>query len=246
MVGLGVGALLLALKMYPSEPAGLAAPPFTSIIVTGPPLADMQYSVDQGRSAISEVSLDFQLRTPIRRPARAFEKLEVDLPPGPAFLHCDFPVCMYSGGLADRHTKLYFDSGGHAAITFGINARSFNVASNGVNASVAFPDITYHISPSYPRSHRGAVLHLIYRVSSADNYDWSALPPINAYHVPESVIEWDSPLSIGHNPGRVAVGINYGHQASNNTKTFIAGALIALAGAAGIVAVQELFHIFFD
>ena len=46
----------------------------------------------------------------------------------------------------------------------------------------------------------------------------------------------------GRIPGRAAVGINHAEQTTDDNKTFVAGALIGLAGGALLSAVQEALH----
>lgn len=139
----------------------------------------------------------------------------------------------------DRTAK--FRSHERADLTFLVRARNFNLAANGVNASVAIPDIDYRISSRHAWSYITPAFIAIYGLSSSSSYDWSTSPP-TVISDSKSSIAWDHPLTIGENAGRGAVGINYGRQASNNTKMFIAGVLVGLAVGAMLAAVYELMH----
>jgi hypothetical protein len=57
-----------------------------------------------------------------------------------------------------------------------------------------------------------------------------------------SEVLWSEPLASGVIQGAAAVGINHANEAKDNYETFIAGALIALAGGALLAAVQEWLH----
>jgi hypothetical protein len=119
-----------------------------------------------------------------------------------------------------------------------VQAHHFGVTSDGVTAAAAIPEITFTGS-------KGAGLIAAYRIQSASSYDWSSYPP---FTLTNSGAVWHEAVLPGsiYNPadtaGRVASGINHTAQANNDTKTFIAGALLGLAGGALLSAVQEALH----
>ena len=119
-----------------------------------------------------------------------------------------------------------------------MKAPNFGVASNGVTVAAAIPEIAFTGS-------KGANLIATYHIPSADNYDWSSDPPSTLSNSGAAWTEAVLPGSIynsGDTAGRVASGINHTAQANDDTKTFIAGALLGLAGGALLSAVQEALH----
>ena len=79
------------------------------------------------------------------------------------------------------------------------------------------------------------------------SYDWSSFPTsaINNSDAAWTIATTSSVSgrqAVASTPGRVAVGINHARQASDNDKTFVAGALLGLAGGAILSAVQEALH----
>jgi hypothetical protein len=246
LAGVGVVLFLAAVREYPSTPARLSTPPHPSLEVDGAPLAVLEYSVNQVQPNIAEVGV--VISTPIRRPTRAVESVEIDLPSGATLLRCLTPGCKdLATGSHSIWVRQHFDRFGDVSLTIRVRARSLNVASNGINASVAIPSIFYHIWSSYPKHRhykmdkKDEQMNLTdeYRFSSPTSYDWSASPPYSIIH---SRIRWIGHFAIGYNPERIVVGINYARQANDNRKTFIAGALLGLAGGAILSAIQELLH----
>jgi hypothetical protein len=78
-----------------------------------------------------------------------------------------------------------------------------------------------------------------------DSYDWSSDPPATLSNSGAAWTEAALPGRIydcGERAGRVASGINHTAQANDDTKTFIAGALLGLAGGALLSAVQDALH----
>jgi hypothetical protein len=234
LFGLGVVLFLLAVWEYPSTPPRLSTPPFTRVFIDAPPISDLGYAVAQAGPTITTMAVTFSLSGK-HPPAHAAAGLDVILPSGAIFLQCPtppagvrYPPCRGSSWLA----AVPFDSKGKVELYFAVKARSFNLAVNGVNASVAIPEIKYI-------GHGPAKLRAIYKFPSPSSYDWSFSPP---FMILKNAIEWDQVITSGDNMGRVAVGTNYARQASDDNKTFIAGALLGLAGGAILSAVQELLH----
>ena len=112
---------------------------------------------------------------------------------------------------------------------FSMSARNSGVLFNGVTASATIPTVFYH-GTGKPG------LATTFYVPSASSYDWSSFPPVAANN---STAAWLVKRVGSNTPGRVAIGFNYARQASDSNKTFIAGALLGLAGGAILSAVQE-------
>jgi hypothetical protein len=118
-------------------------------------------------------------------------------------------------------------------VTFLIRAHDFGYVSDGINASAAIPAVTYlgQGSPLLETAY--------YDATAVTSYDWSALQP--EFENGTTAL-WDEPLVSGATQGRIAVGIDHANETKDNDKTFIAGALIGLAGGALLSAVQEALH----
>lgn len=128
--------------------------------------------------------------------------------------------------------------GATATATFLTKASGVLPAANGLTASAALPQAFYNCPETDPQC-PAPTLETHYDVPSAASYDWSSVP---YQHVTATSITWAEQLAGGSASGRVAVGINAGNQSWNDTRTFLAGALIGLAGGALIAAVQERLH----
>jgi hypothetical protein len=121
-------------------------------------------------------------------------------------------------------------SGGfHAEANFSMNPYHAGLAYNGLTASAAFPEVLL----SAPRA--DTVLLAAYDLPSGYSYDWSPSPPL-----PGSGSEWDIHLTSAFTEGQMLSGTNYAAEDAANFRTFMAGALVALAGAAFLSAFQEV------
>jgi hypothetical protein len=78
-----------------------------------------------------------------------------------------------------------------------------------------------------------------YNISSASSYDWSAFPTLFAN---STYAMWDEQVPASMADGKAAIGVDHANQAKDANMTFIAGALLGLAGAAFLVAIQETLH----
>ncbi len=118
---------------------------------------------------------------------------------------------------------------GIATADFFVKAHSFGVASNGITASAAIPEVTYQ-GPGQP------MLVVTYDIPSAASYDWSSFPTAS---VNNSTASWVEDLTNGDTGARAAVGISPSGQATHDTETLLAGTLLGLAGGAILSAIQE-------
>ena len=123
-----------------------------------------------------------------------------------------------------------------ATAYFYVRASSFGVFSNGADAFAAIPEVVY-IRKAIPVGTPELVA--AYDLPSASSYDWSADPPVSATN---SHAIWEEPVSRGTMAWVEAAGIDQAAQASDNFMSFLAGALLALGGAAILAAVIEAVH----
>jgi hypothetical protein len=124
---------------------------------------------------------------------------------------------------------LFSNATGLATTHVFVKAHNFGVTFNGVTAAAAIPEVLS----------KGASLITSYHIPSASSYDWSSYPTA---FLSSSGATWDEALISGDTVGWVASGINHIAQANDDSTTFIAGALLGLAGGAILSAVQEALH----
>jgi hypothetical protein len=127
----------------------------------------------------------------------------------------------------------YEEFGGDAAFSFDVTDPTFGFQVNGVQASVALPGVSIGGGGS-------SNLLATYQMPHPGRYDWSSFPPDSIH--PRQGISWYEPSAGQTLPSRIAVGIDHAEQSADDRNTFIAGALIGLAGAALIAAIQEALH----
>lgn len=229
---LGLGLFLWALWLYPSGATDTTSPPYTRLGISAAfPLGVIHYNVYQTSPAVAEIQISIGLPGgKLGRPANSEHvQVEVAPPPGIAFRDCRAPACTVSRPYSLWSRRLVFGSATEVTATFPVKARSFGTAYNSVSASAAIPDVIYQ-GPGTPTLLAG------YQIPSGGSYDWSSFPTLSAGN---GYALWEEPLTNGHTPARVAVGINHARQTSENNETFFAGALLGLAGGAIVSAVQE-------
>ena len=242
---IGVGLLLGGMALY-SSPSELSTPSFATIqLKSNFSIAAIRYTVGQASPLITKITIYVQLPsnvidTPTKAPAA---DLWLELPPGISFEACPPDACrldpndrQYTWFQAlDFKYENFDNKSGEALTTFFVKASSFGYVFNDINASAAIPRVDF-LGP-------GSVTPILYTdyysVISADSYDWSTFQPQlkNA-----TEILWYEPVTSGAAPGIVAVGINHANEAKDINYTFFAGALIGLAGAALLAAIQETLH----
>jgi hypothetical protein len=74
---------------------------------------------------------------------------------------------------------------------------------------------------------------------AANTFDWSTFPPAIAT---AKYATWEQAITGDQLAGRIAVGVDHANDSRNTYLTFLAGALIGLAGGALLSAVQEALH----
>jgi hypothetical protein len=130
---------------------------------------------------------------------------------------------------------------GSAQVAFDVGDRAFGYESHGEQAVVGVPGVEYGDERNVGS---GPVLNASYFIPSASRYDWSAFPPTQESTGAPGVtyLTWAERPVNRSIPGRIAFGIDHNQQRVDDRNTFIAGALIGLAGAGLIAALQELLH----
>jgi hypothetical protein len=229
MAVLGLALLGGALILYPSTPGG-STPDFTQVYVNAnSDLGIIEYHVVQ-RAGTANVKISLEPYGPLPRfPAAGV----VVIPPvGTVFVDCPRSDC--HGGEWTVGLRLTSDHQFSSA-EFRMKARSFGVTYNGVTAAAAIPEVNLSGRPTAP-----VTLYTYYHVSAASSYDWSSYPTWSAS---KSTAVWRENLNSGDNSGRAVTGTNHVAQANDDTRTFIAGALLGLGGAAILAAVIEALHV---
>jgi hypothetical protein len=238
---LGLLLFLLVIIFYPSTATDVRTPPYSRLALeTKFPVALIGLSVIQVSSSIAEMKISVELPVGTTAPPAGLSAGLVVAPAlGTAFRHCHAPSCVtFPGSLpaSEWGVTLTFrsarGSAGVATADFFVKARSFGVAYNSITASAAIPEFIYR-GPGTPMFLVG------YNIPSAASYDWSSFPTAA---VSNHTASWQEDLTSVDSPGRAAVGINPAGQASHDNKTFIVGALVGLAGAAILSAIQEALH----
>jgi hypothetical protein len=239
---IGLVLLLIAFLLYPRT-TELPSPAFPRLELSAPfPVAFVDYSVVQVSPAVAEMKISVVLPTGTQGPPvdASPAVLSVAPPLGTGFRDCRLPACGIRGtGVtsasiwAERLTFRPVNATGTATADFFVNARSFGVISNGVDASAAIPEVIYE-------GQGNPILLTAYRLRSASSYDWSSLP---AAAVTGTVVAWQQDLASGDTAGRTAVGVDHAGQTNDDIKIFIAGALLGIAGGAIVAAVQEAMHL---
>jgi hypothetical protein len=220
---LGLALLGAAFILYP-RPAESPAPDPTLLAITAPSttvasyIGEISYTVDQVRPDVARLTVS--LEVDVRGYGGVKALLGVTPPAGTTLLDCSHLSC-------DGKTwakRLSFKFPGVATVRFFVKAHNFGVTSNGITAAAAIPEVLFAGS-------KGANLTVTYHIPSASSYDWSAYPPST---LSNSGATWDETVLPGNiynggdTVGRVASGINHTVQANNDTKIFIAGALLGL------------------
>jgi hypothetical protein len=230
-------------------------------------LALIEYTVDQVHPDIARLTIQLVLQLPqlpsrdlvarFRTPPRGAQaQIGISVPDrgtgGPIIIRCS-PSCAIGGTFINNgsphlqaettaDTAPYFTFDGTATAYFVVKAHSFGVASNGLTAEVAFPQI------SLTGTRRPTAI-LTYQIPSASSYDWSSVPtslvPSNSRALWTEAVTPGNQLTsqTGIPPAApVASGINHTAQTHDSTLTLIVGIMFGIGGSAIIAAVQEARH----
>jgi hypothetical protein len=242
LFAIGLALLLISFLLYPRT-TELPSPAFPRLALsTTFPVAFIDYSVVQVSPAVAEMKISVVLPTGTPGPPAGAPpaSLAVAPPFGIGFRDCHPLACIVKGNgitsasvWAERLTFRPVNSAETATADFFVKAGSFGVTSDGVNASTAIPEVLY-------KGLGQPMMLVLYHVRSASSYDWSNS---QAAEVTSTTAQWQQDIAGSDTPGRAAVGVDHAAQTSDGIKTFIAGALLGIAGGAIIAAVQEAMHL---
>jgi hypothetical protein len=249
LAGLGVVLGIAALLVYPTT-SQLPAPIYTTLVFQAPSGIDsLSYQVDQVSPDLAEVKIAVLLSTSTTStvPAGQQATLTVFPPLGTPFQPCPRAFCKrapsqtygwvqpltFRPGVGPSELPDVTAAGTYAFLNLFVRARDFGVTYNGVTAAAAIPKLIYN-APGEPN------LVTQYRIPAARLYDWSAVPP--GFASSSKALWLEAVSSNGVLPPAVATGTNHANDARNTNLTFLAGALVGLAGGALLSAVQEALH----
>jgi hypothetical protein len=235
--GIGLAMLPASYFLYPSV-SELPTPGYSQLVISSKvPIGAIQYGAAQVSSVIAKAAIRVSLPPGA---SGGTATLTVLLPFGDTFLNCHLPSC-HDRTLAGSYLikQLTFRPAGGSfqatPVTFAVKANHFGATFNGATASAVIPEIEY-FGPATTAS----ALLTGYKITSADSYDWSSLHPQS--FAKDDFVVWAEDFLPGDTQSRVALGINHSAQAHNDFMIFLAGAVVALAGAATLAAIQEALH----
>jgi hypothetical protein len=220
ILALGVvgGVLLLATWwVYPRTPGLDNVGPAQLTITTAATVTGVDYTV--GFPDANDVAV-----TVFAEPHPSASEVTVHLTPPAGHVKAEFTGWSKTVRLSTVGDRALADA------NFSVIRSHTGVAYNDLNASAAIPNVTVSTPNANPE------LIADYNIPSGDSYDWSSFPPLTS--MPDDV-EWQIPLTMAYTAGRLVVGTNHARETSDNFWTFIAGALVALGGAALLAAFQE-------
>ncbi|MGO8725601.1 MAG: hypothetical protein ACLPN6_25885 [Streptosporangiaceae bacterium] len=247
---IGVGILPVALLVFPSDYQ--PPTPLTSLvsIATNAPVGSMTYEVVSKGDSRYLLTILLQASVAVTSSDNV-ARVEVYLPYGYKFGSCIGPVSVcaaktVSGVSAGRERypgtvrlwSIGFPSAtNEAVLSIFVQGKDFGYSSNDVTETAAMPQVIFNHPINFP-------LSVIYEnLAVPENYDWSSFPPSTETG---TYVGWLEQLVAGEEPARVAVGVDHGAQSRDDRDTFLAGALVGVAGAALIGAVQEVIHLWTD
>jgi hypothetical protein len=236
----GAGAVAL---YFSSSPGEEPSPSYTTLdLKLTSPLTIITYSVDQG-SQSAEIKIRVEVSTAGNSHYAATETLEVIPPNGTGFGQCPNVACasVLPTFSFKKREPLIFTPGPTGAETARIYFRArtaqFGDVFNGLDAAAAVPQLSYQCSCSASGT---PVLDTGYSLPGAASYDWASFP---TQQQSATGATWEEPvMTNGETPGRVATGVDFSAQREDNALTFIAGALIGVAGGALLTVVTEWLH----
>jgi hypothetical protein len=233
---LGLAMLPVAFFLYPSV-AELPTPGYSQLVIrSNTPIGVIQYGVAQISGETAEITVRLSL-APGAPDGTA--TLTLLLPFGSTPINCNLPNCHAAtpaGAYWSKQLTLTSTGGPFLAIPhIFVKASDFGAISNDATASAVIPEITYN-GPSAP----AAALLAGYKIPSGSSYDWSSFQPQSFMN---GFVVWAENFSDGDTQSRVASGVDHDAQAHDDLMIFLAGAVIALAGAAMLAAIQEALHV---
>jgi hypothetical protein len=225
--------------LYPTTQE-LPTPVYAQLVVTSLRQVELiQYSVYQVSPAIAKMDIMVQLPVNAAVPPAGTPAADlVVFPPiGISFTTCPPNACeSEKNSISSWKGSLTFQAilgpNGPAPTAFAdfyVHARSYGETYNSVTAAAAVPEVTYS-GPGSP------IFETQYEIPHASSYDWSSFP---VQFANATFATWTQPMTGGQLAGRDAVGIDYANQSRDGYYTFLAGAILGLAGGAVLSAFQE-------
>jgi hypothetical protein len=236
--------VIIALELYPST-TELPTPAYASLGVTSVagPVQLIKYLVTQVSPSRAEMLITVQMPLGTKIPAPGAVDVLAAPPIGTRFTTCPAPNCKFvaSRDFTSWAKPLVFsmklNGAGQLVPTaqtgFLVDSNGFGVTYNSTTASAAIPQVLYEPGGGTP------TLLTQYNIPGASSYDWSSFPTEFAN---KRFATWSELVTSGDVSGRAAVGINHANQSNQSDDTFIAGALIGLAGGALLSGFQEAMH----
>lgn len=216
-------------------------PGYSQLVINSKvPVGLVQYAATQISAVTAEITVRVSLAPGTSRPGAA--TLQVWPPYGTTFVDCRAPAChnaLGAGIPGDYWTEqlTFRPAGGSLQATpvvLVVKADHFGAIFNDVTASAVIPEVTYYGPPTPAQA-----LLAGYEIPSAASYDWSSFQPQS---FTKGFTVWAEDFSVGDTQSRVVVGINHSAQTRDDFLIFLAGAVIALGGAAILAATQEALH----
>lgn len=234
--------------IYPSPETGIPTPSSSHITIdSSVHIQEVFVSIDEVGIGVSVLLPEVGASVPA---AGSKEDITIELPIDADFSNCPdcvnhilgIPLGSFTTEKLIFTKKFSVPSEGlifiNAVVRFRVKPSDFGMSFDGINAYAAIPEIIL----TEPVK-QGTSASIGFSIPSASSYDWSAFRPDKADN---SNVTWVEQSNNGDFAGRTTVGINHAHEANDSTLSFLAGALIGLAGAAILSAAQEALHIFTD
>jgi hypothetical protein len=244
LLAIGVPLIAIAFVLYPPPETGIAVPGYPSVsIYTNAAIYRVQYSVTQLSPATTVLQIAVEQQTGIAGRSSGTPvtpTVRVTLPLGFTFQDCRPYLCHNdpAGYGSSWYEPLSFRPT-WATVDFRVNASSFGVNSDDVDAFAAIPEVEYQ----YRSGLTTPTLFAHYQIPSPARYDWSSFP---TQSVTSTSAQWEEPIAASTAPGiygitagRIASGVDHSREALDQNLTFLAGALLGLGGSAIISAIPE-------
>jgi hypothetical protein len=247
---IGLALLPLAAWLLPGTDQQLAPQQAFVSITSDVPIQTALYQVDNEGPSLYLLIINLQASV-YPDPANDHMELKVLLPPGLQFKPCSSPNSQCIGnpilsadssqgpGVQATWQNLGFNHPyEYAEAQIMVQGQDFGYATNRTEESVSLPELYInHGSDNFPLS------VTYWGLPSPQKYDWSSRPPSEETR---SYSIWTEEVAGGYQPPEMAVGVDHSAQDQESTDTFLAGAIVGVAGAALIGALQEFLHLLAD
>jgi hypothetical protein len=246
---IGLALLPLAAWLLPGTDQQLAPQQAFVSITSDVPIQTALYQVDNEGPSLSLLIINLQASV-YPDPADDHMELKVLLPPGSQFKPCSpnsqcvgNPILLadpsQGPGVQATWQNLGFNHPyEYAEAQITVQGQDFGYATNRTEESVSLPELYInHGSDNFPLS------ITYWGLPSPQKYDWSSRPPSEETR---SYSTWTEEVADGYQSPEMAVGVDHSAQDQESTDTFLAGAIVGVAGAALIGALQEFLHLLTD